>query len=115
MLSCGLDNTIYKWDLETGIREVFHELASPPKSIAISGNDQNIAVGTGEGKLLVFSGRSDQPLELSNETGNPILSLAFRNDRNTLISADQKGWIKNLGGRSQRPGLEKKTAPGKDQ
>jgi WD40 repeat protein/effector-binding domain-containing protein len=94
MLSCGLDNTIYKWDLETGIREVFHELASPPKSIAISGNDQNIAVGTGDGQLLVFSGRSDQPLELSNETGNPILSLAFRNDRNTLISADQKGWIK---------------------
>jgi hypothetical protein len=97
MLSCGLDNTVYKWDIETGIREVFYELESPPKSIAISGNDQNVAVGSRDGQLLVFSGGSDQPLELYNEAGNPILSLAFRNERNTLISADQKGWIKIWG------------------
>ena len=97
MLSRGLDNTIYKWDIETGIREVFHELESPPTSIAISGNDQNVAVGTRDGQLLVFSGGTDKPLELYNETGNPILSLVFRNEKNTLISADQKGWVKIWG------------------
>jgi WD40 repeat protein len=95
MLSCGIDNTIYKWDLETGIREVFHELEGPAKSLAISGNDQTIAVGTRDGKLLLFSGRgSNPPIVLYSETGNPITSLAFRSKDNILISGDQKGFLK---------------------
>ena len=94
MLSCGVDNTIYKWDLETGIREVFHELENP-KTLAISANDQTVAVGTRDGKVLLFSGGgSDSPVELSNEPGNQIWSLAFRSKGNMLISGDQKGFIR---------------------
>jgi WD40 repeat protein len=94
MLSCGVDNIIYKWDLETGIREVFYEMENP-KTIAISDNDQTIAVGTRDGKLLLFSGRgSDPPVELSSEPGNQIWSLAFRSKDNMLISGDQKGVLR---------------------
>jgi energy-coupling factor transporter ATP-binding protein EcfA2 len=94
MLSCGVDNIIYKWDLETGIREVFYELESP-KTIAISENDQTIAVGTREGKVLLFSGGgSEPPVELSNEPGNQIWSLTFRSKGNMLISGDQKGILR---------------------
>ncbi|MEE9461200.1 MAG: hypothetical protein V3V53_05175 [Bacteroidales bacterium] len=94
MLSCGVDNTIYRWDLETGIREVFHELENP-KTLAISANDQTVAVGTRDGKVLLFSGGgSDPPVELSNEPGNQIWSLVFRSKGNMLISGDQKGFIR---------------------
>ncbi|KPL12379.1 MAG: hypothetical protein AMS23_04805 [Bacteroides sp. SM1_62] len=95
MISCGIDNTIYKWDLASGIREVFHELDGPAKSLAISGNDQTVAVGTRDGKLLLFSGGgSNTPVELYSETGNQIMSLAFRNQGNMLISGDQKGFLR---------------------
>jgi WD40 repeat protein len=95
MLSGGIDNTIYKWDLESGIREVFHELANPPTSLAISGNDQSIAVGTRDGRLLLFQGGgANPPVELYRETGNQIMSLAFRNQGNMLVSGDQKGWLR---------------------
>jgi hypothetical protein len=94
MLTCGMDNTVYKWDLETGIREIFHELDNP-KTLAISANDQTIAVGTRDGKVLLFSGGdSDSPIELSNEPGNRIWSLAFRSKDNMLIVGDQKGVLK---------------------
>lgn len=94
MLSCGMDNTIYKWDLETGIRETFHELENP-KTIAISANDQTIAVGTRDGKVLLFSGKgSNPPVELFNEPGNQIWSLVFRSKGNMLIVGDQKGYLR---------------------
>ncbi len=95
MLSCGIDNTIYKWDLATGIREVFRELEGPAKCLAISGNDQTVAVGTRDGKLLLFPvAGSGQPIELFSETGNEIMSLAFRNQGNMLIAGDQKGFLR---------------------
>ncbi len=102
MLTSGIDNSIIKWDLLTGIKEVFYELDSPAKSMAISGDDQTVAVGTRNGKLLLFSdGGSNSPSELFNEAGNQILSLAFRNQKNMLISGDQKGilriWYLNSG------------------
>jgi len=94
MLSCGLDNTVYRWDLETGIREVFHELENP-KTLAISANDQTIAIGTKGGKILLFSGGgSNPPTELTNETGNEIWSLAFRSKDNMLIVGDSKGFLR---------------------
>ena len=95
MLSCGIDNTIYKWDLETGIREVFYELENPATSLAISDDDRTIAVGTREGKLLLFpDGGSGTPTELYSEPGNRIMSLAFRSTGNQLVSGDQKGQLK---------------------
>jgi len=94
MLSCGTDNIVYKWDLETGIRETFHELESP-KALAISANDQTIAIGTRTGKVLLFSGGgSNPPIELANEPGNTIQSLAFRSKDNMLIVGDQKGYLR---------------------
>jgi WD40 repeat protein len=95
MLSIGTDQTIQKWDLETGIREVFHELASQPTSIAISADDQTVAVGTRDGKLLLFTGGGNtNPVELQNESGDQIERLAFRNRNNMLISGDRKGVVK---------------------
>ena len=94
MLSSGADNTIYKWELETGIREVFYELEDRASSLAISGDDQTIAVGTRNGKLILFPGSgSRQPIELYNEPGNRIESLAFIPQRNMLVSGDRKGVV----------------------
>jgi WD40 repeat protein len=95
MLTSGRDNTIYKWDLETGLKEVFYELDSYAQSLAISGDDQNVAVGTRNGQLLLFSGRGlDPPSEIYNESGNQILSIDFRTQGNMLISGDQKGILR---------------------
>jgi WD40 repeat protein len=94
MLSTGLDNTIYKWELETGIREVFYELEARPTSLAISGDDQTIAVGTRNGKLILFPGSgSSRPVELYNEAGNRIESLAFIPQKNMLVTGDLKGVV----------------------
>lgn len=95
MLSVGLDNTVFKWELETGIREVFTELASPASSLAISGDGKNVAVGTKDGRLLLIpANNADSPQELHSESGNQIESLAFRDQGNMLISGDRKGILR---------------------
>jgi energy-coupling factor transporter ATP-binding protein EcfA2 len=94
MLTSGTDNIVMNWNLSNSTSQVFRELESPAQSIAISPNDRKVAVGTRNGKLLLFNMQgNDAPVELRNEPGTQILSVLFRDD-NTVISGDQKGIVR---------------------
>jgi WD40 repeat protein len=84
-----------RWNLSDATSEVFYELESPAQSIAISQDDSRVAVGTRNGKLLLFNlQRDDPPIELINEPGNQILSVVFLQRNNMLIFGDQKGIVR---------------------
>lgn len=94
MLTSGTDNKVLRWDLSRGSSEVFQELENSAQALAISPNDQKVAVGTRSGKLLLINLlRKDPPIELRHEPGNQILSVIFQNN-NILISGDQKGIVR---------------------
>jgi len=94
MLTSGTDNTVLRWNLSAGSSEVFRELESSAQSIAISSDDQKVAIGTRSGKLLLFNLQGDDPpIELRNEPGNQILSVVFKKN-NVLITGDQKGIVR---------------------
>ena len=94
MLTSGIDNFILKWDLVTGLNQTFYNLDSPAQTIAIAGDDRNVAVGTRNGNLILFTGVNPQPTILLNEPDNQILSAAFTKTGNMLISGDQQGVLR---------------------
>jgi len=94
MLTSGIDNVVLKWDLGTGLNQTFYNLDSPAQTIAISADDRNVAVGTRNGNLILFTGANAQPNILLNEPDNQILSVAFTKKGNMLISGDQQGVLR---------------------
>ena len=95
MLTSGIDNIVLKWDLVTGLNQTFYNLDSPAQTIAISGDDRYVAIGTKNGSLILYSGGSSaQPRLLLNEPNNQILSVAFTRKGNMLISGDQQGVLR---------------------
>ncbi len=94
MLTGGTDNTVMRWNLSNGTSQLFRKLESPAQSIAISSDDRRVAIGTRNGKLLLYDLRgNDPPVEVRHEPGNQILSVVFKGD-NILISGDQKGIVR---------------------
>jgi WD40 repeat protein len=94
ILTSGIDNTIMRWEVQSGMDELFYEAQSPVQSLAISKNDQYMAAGTKDGKLLLFRGGSSRPIVLFEDPGNQILSLAFHSKSNLLVCGDQAGILR---------------------
>ena len=97
VVTCSADGQVVMTDINNGqpLRK-FEGLAAEPMCVASRTDNQRVAVGTADGKVLVWNAGNAQLLQ-TIEIGGPVTLLAYSPDNQKLAVVDEKNTLQIFG------------------
>jgi WD40 repeat protein len=93
LISASHDGTLRIWDAHWGQERLVHECGVWLHSLALAPGDGTLAVGTEDGRILLWSPPEErQHAELAGHRG-PVSRLAFTPDGHWLLSSGEDGLV----------------------
>ncbi|OFX83938.1 MAG: hypothetical protein A2W99_03730 [Bacteroidetes bacterium GWF2_33_16] len=94
-VSVSNDKTIRKWDLSTLTSEVIMQIESKVNAIKISPDNKNLAIGTQDGKIILWDIENKTiSRTVFEEAKNAVTALSFNHNGSWFASGDSKGNVK---------------------
>ena len=92
MFSAGIEGVITMWDLSSGTSREFARVGSTVDILVVSKDGQYLAVGTRDGKIIIFEIEdAANQFVLHEDAGNSVLALDFGMQDKMLASGDLQG------------------------